>query len=61
MWGGIGAAILVHETENFFQGKTAKLFILSDLGSTRLNIVPEFYLTNDFKKFQFGLKLNYAF
>jgi len=61
MWGGIGASILVHETENFFQGKTAKLFILSDLGSTRLNIVPEFYLTNDFKKFQFGLKLNYAF
>lgn len=60
-WVGIGAAVLVHETENFFKGKTAKFFILSDIGNKRLNIIPEFYLTEDFKKFQFGMKLTYAF
>ena len=61
VWTGIGAALLVHETENFFKGKTAKFYFLSDLGNKRLNIVPEFYLTEDFKKFQFGMKLTYAF
>ena len=61
MWTGIGAAVLVHETENFFKGKTAKIFFFSDIGNTRLNIIPEFYLTEDFKKLQFGMKLTYAF
>lgn len=61
IWTGIGAAILVQETENYFKGKTAKFFFLSDLGNKRLNIIPEFYLTEDFKKFQFGMKLTYAF
>ncbi len=61
IWTGIGAALLVHETENFFKGKTARFFILSDLGNKKLNIIPEFYLTEDFKKFQFGMKLNYTF
>lgn len=61
VWTGIGAALLVHETENFFKGKTAKFYFLSDLGNKRLNIIPEFYLTEDFKKFQFGMKLTYAF
>jgi hypothetical protein len=61
LWTGIGAALLVHETENFFKGKTAKFFILSDIGNKKLNIIPEFYLTEDFKKFQFGMKLTYTF
>lgn len=61
VWAGIGAAVLVQETENFFKGKTAKFFFLSDLGNKRLHIIPEFYLTEDFKKFQFGMKLRYAF
>lgn len=61
MWVGIGAALLVQETEIFFKGKTAKFFFLSDLGNKRLHIIPEFYLTEDFKKFQFGMKLTYAF
>jgi hypothetical protein len=61
MWTGVGAAVLVNETENFFKGKTAKFFFFSDIGNTRLNIVPEFYLTEDFKKLQFGMKLTYAF
>ncbi|HEY9047028.1 MAG TPA: hypothetical protein VIN08_14085 [Ohtaekwangia sp.] len=61
MWSGFGAALLVHDKGDFFQGKTARFSILQDLGSTRLSIIPEFYLTDDFKKFQFGLKLHYAF
>jgi hypothetical protein len=60
MWSGIGVAVLVHETENFFKGKTAKFFFFSDIGNTRLNIIPEFYLTEDFRKLQFGMKLTYA-
>lgn len=61
VWSGLGAAILVYDKGIFFQGRTARFSIHSDLGIKRLSIIPEFYLTNDFKKFQFGLKLNYAF
>jgi hypothetical protein len=60
-WVGIGGGLLVHETANYFNGKTAKFFLISDLGTNKLEIIPEFYLTDDFKKFQFGLKLHYRF
>ncbi len=60
-WTGLGAGFLVHNRSDLFTGKTLKLFIESDIGSPKLNIVPEFYLTNDYKQAMFGLKLNYKF
>jgi len=60
-WVGVGAGLLVHQRGDIFQGKTAKFYLESDIGSTKLNLVPEFYLTDDFKKFMFGLKLSYKF
>jgi len=60
-WSGIGAGLLVYDRSNFFTGKTLKLFLESDIGSSKLNIIPELYLTNDFKQALFGLKLNYKF
>jgi hypothetical protein len=61
IWNTVGAGLLINKQGDYFKGKTAKFFISSDIGSTKLNIVPEFYLTDDFKKFAFGLKLNYTF
>jgi hypothetical protein len=61
MWIGIGAGLLVRQSGNYFTGKTARFFLTTDIGSPKLNLVPEFYLTDDFKKFQFGLKLSYSF
>jgi hypothetical protein len=51
---------LVRKNGDYFVGKTAKLFITHEMGN-RINIVPEFYLTNDFKKFTFGMTLKYSF
>jgi hypothetical protein len=62
-WTGLGAGLLVQKAGdfNFFEGKTMKLFLITDMGSSKLSLIPEFYLTEDFKKFQFGLKLHYRF
>ena len=60
-WTGIGAGWLIHNRSDMFTGKTLKLFLESDIGSSKLNLIPELYLTNDYKKAIFGLKLNYKF
>jgi hypothetical protein len=60
-WGGVGAGLMVHNRSDFFTGKTLKLFMESDIGSSKLNIIPELYLTNGYKQALFGLKLNYKF
>jgi hypothetical protein len=46
---------------NFFTGKTMKFFLITDMGSNKFTVMPEFYLTNDFKKTALGLKINYRF
>ncbi len=61
-WTAIGVGYMVHDRPtDLFTGKTMKLFIESDIGSSKLNLIPELYLTDDFKKSIFGLKLNYKF
>lgn len=60
-WTGLGVGFLVNNRSDLFTGKTMKLFLESDIGSPKLNIIPELYLTNDFKQALFGLKLNYKF
>lgn len=60
-WTSAGVGLLVHKSGDYFEGKTMKFFFSSDIGSSKINIMPEFYLTNDFRKFQYGLKLNYRF
>jgi hypothetical protein len=71
-WSGIGIGYLLNPSENgvldnipnseqHYLGRTLKFFLESDIGSSKLNLVPEFYLTNNFKKFQFGVKLAYRF
>jgi hypothetical protein len=60
-WTGIGVGYLIQSRGDLYTGKTMKFFFNSDIGSSKLNLVPEFYLTNDFKKFTFGLKLKYDF
>ncbi len=60
-WNTFGAGLLVNRSGDYFTGKTAKFFFKTDIGSSKLNIVPELYLTNDFKKTLFGIKLNYIF
>lgn len=60
-WTGIGIGFLVHNRSDLFTGKTLKLFIESDIGSPKLNVIPELYLTDDYKQAIFGLKLNYKF
>lgn len=59
-WFGLGAGLLVRNKGDYFKGNTAKFFISHELGG-RLNVVPEFYLTDDFKKFSFGMALKYSF
>lgn len=59
-WSGLGAGLLVRNRGNYFKGNTAKFFITHELGG-RLHLVPEFYLTDDFKKFSFGMTLKYTF
>ncbi|MBT1703188.1 hypothetical protein [Chryseosolibacter indicus] len=62
-WFGLGAGLLVDESGDFdfYKGRTMKLFLITDLGNSKLSLVPEFYLTEDFKKLQFGVKLHYRF
>lgn len=60
-WTGLGAGFLVHNRSDLFTGNTLKLFIESDLGSPKLNLIPELYLTDDYKQAVFGIKLNYKF
>ena len=60
-WTGIGAGYLINSAGDIFRGKTLKFFLESDIGSDKINIVPEFYLTNDLKDFNFGLKVRYKF
>jgi hypothetical protein len=60
-WTGLGVGYLVHNKSDLFNGRTIKVFLLSDIGSSKLNLVPELYLTDDLKKSIFGLKLNYKF
>jgi hypothetical protein len=60
-WTALGVGYMVHNKSDIFRGKTLKIFFESDIGSDKLNIVPELYLTDDFKKSVFGIKLNYKF
>ena len=60
-WTALGVGYLVHNKTDLFQGKTLRIFLETDIGSQKLNIVPELFLTDDFKKPMFGLKLNYRF
>ncbi|RAV99859.1 hypothetical protein [Pseudochryseolinea flava] len=67
-WVGIGAGYLVHQKssiasgESFMGPKTLKLFVMSDIGNGKLNIIPEFYFHDmKFKNFDFGMKLTYRF
>jgi hypothetical protein len=60
-WTGIGVGYLVQSKGDLYTGKTMKFFFESDIGSPKINLVPEFYLTNDFKTFAFGVKLKYEF
>ncbi len=60
-WTVLGLGYMVHNKSDIFSGKTMKVFLESDIGSDKLNIIPELYLTDDFKKSVFGIKLNYKF
>jgi hypothetical protein len=58
---GAGVGYLLNSKGSIYNGKTMKFFLESDIGHPKINLVPEFYLTNDFKEFAFGLKLGYKF
>ena len=60
-WSGLGFGFLVNRTGNYFQGNTARFFITHTLSGSRFSLAPEFYLTDDFKKFNFGMTLRYSF
>lgn len=60
-WSGIGLGFLVNRSGNYFQGNTGKFFITHTVTGSRFSMVPEFYLTDDFKKFTFGMTLKYSF
>lgn len=60
-WTAIGVGYLIHNRSDLFSDKTLKISLESDIGSDKLNIIPELYLTDDFKKSIFGMKLNYRF
>lgn len=60
-WTAVGIGYMVHNRSDMFRGKTLKVFLETDIGSDKLNIVPELYLTDDFKTSIFGIKLNYKF
>lgn len=58
-WIGIGGGLLVRNRGDYFTGNTAKFFITT--GSKKFRLIPELYLTNDFKTFSLGGKLSYTF
>ena len=60
-WTSLGAGFLVKQSGDIFQGNTAKFYFQTDIGSSKLNLVPELYLTDNFKKTLLGIKLNYVF
>lgn len=60
-WTTLGAGLLVKQSGDIYQGNTAKFYFQTDIGSSKLNLVPEFYLTDNFKKGLLGIKLNYVF
>lgn len=60
-WSGIGIGFLTRRSNDYFKGNTAKLFITHSIPNSRFSMVPEFYLTDDFKKFTFGMTLKYSF
>jgi hypothetical protein len=60
-WTGIGAGLLVDKSGDYFIGKTLKLFLFNEIGNSRIQLIPEFYFTNDFKDFNYGIKLRYNF
>jgi hypothetical protein len=60
-WTTLGAGFLVKQNGDMFQGNTAKFYFQTDIGSSKLNLVPELYLTDNFKKAILGIKLNYVF
>lgn len=60
-WSGLGLGFLVDRNGNYFQGNTGKFFITHTIPGSRFSMVPEFYLTDDFKKFTFGMTLKYSF
>ena len=60
-WSGLGVGFLVRKSGDYFKGNTAKFFITHTIPNSRFSMVPEFYLTDDFKKFIFGMTLKYSF
>lgn len=58
-WIGFGGGLLIRNKGDYFKGKTAKFFITT--GSKKVKVIPEFYLTNDFKTFSLGAKVAYTF
>ncbi len=61
-WTTIGAGLLLYNDQSSnFQGTTMKFFLSTDIGSSKINIVPQFYLTDGLSKFAYGLSLNYTF
>lgn len=60
-WSGLGIGFLVNRNGNYFKGGTGKFFITHTIPGSRFSMVPEFYLTDDFKKFTFGMTLKYSF
>jgi hypothetical protein len=60
-WTSIGFGYMIHNKADHFTGKTMKIFVESDIGSSKLNLIPELYLTDDFKRSLFGVKLQYKF
>lgn len=60
-WTSVGIGLMPHNRSDIFTGKTMRLFLESDIGSPKLNIIPELFLTDDFKQSIFGIKLNYKF
>jgi hypothetical protein len=60
-WTTLGAGLLVKQNGDIYQGNTAKFYFQTDIGNSKLNLVPELYLTDNFKKALLGIKLNYVF
>jgi hypothetical protein len=60
-WTALGVGFMIHDKSDLFNGKTMKIFLETDIGSSKLNLIPELYLTDDYKKTLLGIKLNYKF
>jgi hypothetical protein len=60
-WIGIGVGLLARKNGDYFKGNTAKIFIIHEMENRRISLQPEFYMTDDFKKFAFGMTMKYTF